>query len=189
MNPTKIPGANRILNPPRDWDFEHNGPCDALEVLDTGKFFQSAWVPDSLELACINAGAPVVLTIWGRQLPPASVSVMPRPGFVTEEAYQAAALALRNLLFMCRTSSEVTRSDDAQLLRSLALAESVVGEIPADARREAGDPEAMKVEAPSGSRTEGLPRLAATDTCPTCSVNAGDHEAGELARCGFELSA
>lgn len=154
MNPTRIPGANRILNPPHDWDEATNGPCDALEVLDTGRFFQSAWVPDSLELACINAGAPIVLTIWGRQLPPASVSVMPRPGFVTEQAYQAAALALRNLLFMCRTSREVTRSDDRQLLGSIALAESVVGEIPADACREKGDPDAMKVDPPPGTRAE-----------------------------------
>jgi hypothetical protein len=154
MNPTRIPGANRILNPPIDWDYATNGPCDALEVLDSGQFFQSAWVPDSLEVACINAGAPIVLTIWGRMLPPASVSVMPRPGFVTEEAYQAAALALRNLLFMCRTSRAVTRSDDPQLLQSLTLAESVVGEIAPDARRDQGDPLAQKVDPPAGSRAE-----------------------------------
>lgn len=154
MNPTKIPGANRILNPPRDWDVDRNGPCDALEVLDTGQFFQSAWVPDSQELACLNAGAPAVMTIWGRQLPPASISVMPKPGYVTEEAYQAAALALRNLTFMCRTSRVVTAADDSQLLQSIALAESVIGEIPPDARRDKGDPEAFKTEPPQGSRTE-----------------------------------
>jgi hypothetical protein len=111
-------------------------------------------VPDSLELACLNAGAPAVLTIWGRSLPPASISVMPKPGFVTLEAYQAAAMALRNLLFMCRTSRDVTRSDDTQLLASLTLAESVVGEIAPDARRDKGDPDAFKAEPPQGSKAE-----------------------------------
>jgi hypothetical protein len=156
MNPTKIPGANRILNPPRDWDHERNGPCDPLPVLDSGEFFQSAWVPDSQELACLNAGAPVVLTIWGRNLPPANVAVMPKPGYVTLEAYQAAAMALRNLLFMCRTSRAITHGDDAQLIGSLALAESVVGEIPADARREKGDPEALTQQPPQGTTAEEI---------------------------------
>jgi hypothetical protein len=154
MNPTKIPGANRILHPPRDWDVERQGPCESLEVLDTGEFFQSAWVPDSQELACLNAGAPAIMTIWGRNLPPASISVMPKPGYVTRETYDAAAMALRNLLFICRTSRAVTHSDDAQLFASLAVAESVVGEIPPDAKRDKGDPQAFKTEPPPGSVSE-----------------------------------
>lgn len=154
MNPTPIPGANRVFQPPRNWDVERQGPCDPLPVLDTGEYFQSAWTPESHELACLNAGAPVVVTIWGRALPPHSVGVMPKPGYVTREAYDAAAAALRNLLFMCRTSSQVTRGDDAQLLASLTLAESVVGEVAPDARRKDGDSEAFKVQPPQGSTSE-----------------------------------
>lgn len=154
MNPTKIPGANRILHAPKDWDESRKGPCESLEVLDTGEFFQSAWIPDSQELACLNAGAPAIMTIWGRHLPPASISVMPKPGYVTREAWDAVAMALRNLLFVCRTSRAVTQSGDTQLLASLTLAESVVGEIPADARRDKGDPQAFKTEPPQGSASE-----------------------------------
>lgn len=150
MNPTHIPNANRQLGPPRDWDAERNGPCEVLELLDTGEFFQSAWVPDSQELACIQAGAPVVVTVWGRQHPPIGVAVMPKPGYVTLEAYQAAYSALRNLTFMCRTASGVSVGGDQRLLASIELAESVVGGIPPDAKREKGDAQMLEVPVPQG---------------------------------------
>lgn len=152
MNPTRIPNANRIFTPPKDWDEARNGECSPLPVLDTGEFFQSAWVPDPVEIDCLKAGAPVVVTIWGRQLPPHSVSTMPKPGYVTEEAYRAAFAALRNLTFMCRTASGLAlgANADRQLLGSIELAESVVGEIPADAHREGGDPDMLKCEPPQG---------------------------------------
>jgi hypothetical protein len=154
MNPTTIPGANRVFQPPKDWDAERQGVCEPLPVLDTGEFFQAAWLPDGQELACLQAGAPVVVTIWGRSLPPHAVAVMPKPGYVTREAYDAAAAALRNLLFMCRTSREVTRGDDPALLASLTLAESVVGEVAPDARRKDGDAQAFTVQPPQGSTGE-----------------------------------
>lgn len=137
MNPTHIPGANRVLVAPRDWDAERNGPCEALPVIDSGEFFQSAWIPDPLEVECMRAGAPCVVTIWGRGLPPHSVSVMPKPGFVPAESYQQAFLALRNLVFMCRTARGI--NEDTALIGSIAVAEKVVGEIKPDARRKEGD--------------------------------------------------
>lgn len=152
MNPTHIPNANRRLGPPRDWDEARNGPCEVLELLDTGEFFQSAWVPDSQEVACIQAGAPVVVTVWGRSHPPIAVAVMPKPGYVTMEAYQAVFATLRNLTFMCRTASGLSlgANADPQLLGSIELAESVVGQIRADASRRAGDPQMLEVPVPQG---------------------------------------
>jgi len=154
VNPTTIPGANRVFQPPRDWDVERQGPCEPLPVLDSGEFFQSAWMPEPAELECMRAGAPVIITIWGRNLPPHGVNVMPKPGYVTREAYDAAAAALRNLLFMCRTSRDVTHGNDPALLASLTLAESVVGEVAPDARRKDGDAQAFNVQPPQGSTAE-----------------------------------
>jgi len=154
MNPTTIRNANRVMQPPRDWDESKNGPCAPLPVLYTGEFFQSAWLPDPQEIECMRAGAPVIVTIWGQQLPPHAVSTMPRPGYVTIEAYEAAFAALRNLVFMCRTASGTAIGGDAQLYKSVELAESVVGQIPADARRRDGDPDALKVNPPQGTTSE-----------------------------------
>jgi hypothetical protein len=146
MNPTHIPGANRVLTAPRDWDAERNGPCDPLPVIDTGEFFQSAWIPDPVEIDCMQAGAPVIVTIWGRALPPHSVSTMPKPGYVPADAYRQAHLALRNLLFMVRTSRSVM--EDAQLFGAAAIAERVVGEIDPLAKRDQGDKRAQEVPLP-----------------------------------------
>lgn len=148
MKPVDIPNANRRLGAPKDWDTARNGPCETLAMYDSGDFFQSAWLPDARELACLNEGAPAVLTVWGRMHPPVEVNVMPKPGYVTAEAFQALFTALRNLTFMCRTASGSTLNGDLKLLASIELAESVVGEIPADARRDKGDADAFKVDVP-----------------------------------------
>jgi hypothetical protein len=148
MKPVDIPNANRRLGAPKDWDTARNGPCETLAMYDSGEFFQSAWLPDARELACLNEGAPAVLTVWGRMHPPVEVNVMPKPGYVTAEAFQALFAALRNLTFMCRTASGSTLNGDLRLLASIELAESVVGEIPADARRDKGDADAFKVDVP-----------------------------------------
>lgn len=146
MNPTHIPGANRVLGPPKDWDAERQGPCDPLPVLDTGEFFQSAWIPDPVEIDCMRAGAPVIVTIWGRALPPHSVGTMPKPGYVPADVYRACHIALRNLLFMVRTSR--AQMDDAQLFGAAGIAEQVVGEIEPLAKRENGDKRAQDVRIP-----------------------------------------
>lgn len=75
MNPTKINGANRTFGAPRDWDESKNGPCMALPVLDDGQALHSVWRPDAAELAALNRGSAVVLTIHGRTHPVVSVGV------------------------------------------------------------------------------------------------------------------
>jgi hypothetical protein len=76
MTPTKLVGANRIFGAPQDWNEETCGPCDALAVVDTGKILQSAWMPAPEELAALNAGQPVLLTIIGRVHPVVSLGVL-----------------------------------------------------------------------------------------------------------------
>ncbi len=79
MKAVKIDGANRSFGAPEGWNEETDGPCDALPVLDDGKVLQSAWLPEADELAALNAGQPVVLTIFGRGHPAVSVGVLAAP--------------------------------------------------------------------------------------------------------------
>ena len=76
MTPIKLNGANKVYTAPRGWDVERSGPCEALEVIDTGEFLQSAWLPDAEELAALNAGQPVTLMIWGKEHPVVAVGVI-----------------------------------------------------------------------------------------------------------------
>lgn len=194
MEPTKIPGANRVLAPPPDWDYATDGKCSPLPVLYTGRFFQSAWQPSPEEIDCMRAGAPVIVTIWGQGLPPHAVGTMPKPGYVPIEAYQQAVLALRNLTFMCRTAKGLAlgANADPQLLGSIELAEGVVGQIPSDASRASGDPDAQTAVPPSQVANENLlketlcylralrdPRYPASNG-PTVGLVPNDQKLGEL---------
>lgn len=75
MTPGHIKGANRYLGAPDNWDPAKDGTCETLPIRDDGKLLESAWVPTADELAALNRGAPVILTIWGRSHPVVSVNV------------------------------------------------------------------------------------------------------------------
>lgn len=76
MNPGKLEGANLSLGAPENWNAEKFGECVALPVLDNGVTLQSIWIPDAEELAALNAGQPVLLTIYGRNHPAIAVGVL-----------------------------------------------------------------------------------------------------------------
>lgn len=70
---------NRVLGAPKGWD-QKELPCGALPITDAlhdgVPAVLSFWVPDAAELAAINAGHPIVLSIiGGNTMPPASVFV------------------------------------------------------------------------------------------------------------------
>lgn len=75
MTPGRIAGATRRLGPPRDWDLEKNGECDHLEIVDREGTMESVWYPSPEELAALNRGEPVHLTVWGESHPPVALSV------------------------------------------------------------------------------------------------------------------
>ncbi len=80
MDPGKIENANVRLNPPEGWDAAAQGDVKPLEILRTrdehgNLIMQSTWIPDRDELDALNAGAAVVLTIWGGAHPPVAVNV------------------------------------------------------------------------------------------------------------------
>jgi len=74
MTPTVILHANTLLQPPVRWDAEKHGECQPLAVRIEGEVVQSAWLPSPEELAMLNAGGHVVLTLYGL-VPPAALHV------------------------------------------------------------------------------------------------------------------
>lgn len=74
MNPVQFEGANLCLKAPEGWDEEKNGPCADLHVLSANAMMHSVWKPSEEELAILNAGGGVVLTIHSDKHPAVSLS-------------------------------------------------------------------------------------------------------------------
>ncbi len=70
MIPRRIAGATHDFAPPRDWDEAKQGKCVHLWVrrMPWGDC-ESAWEPTPEELALLNAGASIVLRVYGGQPP------------------------------------------------------------------------------------------------------------------------
>jgi hypothetical protein len=77
MTPTRINGATNTYVAPEGWDAEKDGECGKLPVRAEGRQFSSAWQPSPDELAMLNAGGCVVLTVFGGQ-PPVMLAVGPQ---------------------------------------------------------------------------------------------------------------
>lgn len=76
MRPAVIAGATKIFSKPKDWDEERDGKCVDLHVRinPEQRTCESAWKPSAEELAALNAGGVVVLSVVGGQ-PPVMLSV------------------------------------------------------------------------------------------------------------------
>lgn len=84
MIPTKFPGVTQYLGAPPGWDHDSDlGECMPLPIMRDENGFTSMWVPDSDELAALNAGAAVQLTIMAPVHPVVSVQVGMVPAHVT----------------------------------------------------------------------------------------------------------
>lgn len=80
MDAIKSATSNHTFGPPESWNNERNGECTPLHVTKTADdggnaIMQSEWKPNQDELDALNAGAPVVLTVWGVMHPPVAVNV------------------------------------------------------------------------------------------------------------------
>lgn len=76
MDPVKIEGANLVLGKPSNWTDRECGSLHAYrDTADGVTITTSAWKPTPDELAAINSGATVYLTVWGQAHPPVSVWV------------------------------------------------------------------------------------------------------------------
>ncbi len=91
MQPVHIAGAVASAKPPIDWDSEKNGKCLALPLRhierDGLSFMESAWMPTPEELAMLNAGSPVILSISAPRHPVVALSVQPPPPEITGHTY------------------------------------------------------------------------------------------------------
>lgn len=77
MEMIKLPGMNRELGAPKDWDAEKDGPCGSLpvfaEVSNGTMRMTSAWKPSAEELDALLRGGVVALVIYGTLHPPIAV--------------------------------------------------------------------------------------------------------------------
>jgi hypothetical protein len=75
----RIPGATRNLGAPADWDGKTDPHCSVLPILDHQvggrNVMTSAWEPTPEELAALNAGAKILLSIFGTGHPVVSLGV------------------------------------------------------------------------------------------------------------------
>lgn len=69
------------LGKPRDWDEAANGPCQPLPVVvdmsTNVPSMTSYWVPTPEEIAMLEVGGKVALTVYGIKHPPVWVGVQP----------------------------------------------------------------------------------------------------------------
>lgn len=72
------PTTTRDLGAPPGWKPERHGRCAHLAIIDAQldgqPVMQSLWEPTPQELASLNAGGFVLLTVWGIGHPPVSLT-------------------------------------------------------------------------------------------------------------------
>lgn len=78
MNKHQHPSNNAVLGAPQGWD-QGALPCSALPItrsdVDGFACVNSYWRPTAEELAVLNDGGSVVLSVLGTTMPPVAVSV------------------------------------------------------------------------------------------------------------------
>jgi hypothetical protein len=86
MTPVAFPRVNCIFGPPRDWVRERDGDCQHLPVAVAGSLMTSAWRPTPEQLAVLNAGGLVTLTVCGSVHPPVMLDAMSERGLELQSA-------------------------------------------------------------------------------------------------------
>ncbi len=80
MHAQPIKNQTRNLGKPADWDEQKLGPCGSLPIVDAilpggARCMVSAWKPTESELALLNEGGLVYLTVVGTVHPPVAMQV------------------------------------------------------------------------------------------------------------------
>lgn len=80
MNRVQHPTNNAVLGAPAGWD-QKALPCDALPItrceMDGIPVVVSYWKPTAQELADLNAGQHIALSVIGVTMPPVALFVAP----------------------------------------------------------------------------------------------------------------
>ena len=78
MNPVAHKTNTKVLGAPAGWD-QTKVPCDALPVTehnhDGYAVITSFWKPEPHELSAMNAGKPIMITVFGLNHPAIMVNV------------------------------------------------------------------------------------------------------------------
>lgn len=124
MNPIHHPLCNTVLRKPEGMTEEQCRDLHILRGVDCfmlgdGPSVNSFWRPEPVELAAINAGAPIVLHCLGHTHPPLSLLVLD-PGIPmaveSEDTDSEELVALKNRLAMAEAArDELRRWKDEQL--------------------------------------------------------------------------
>ncbi len=75
MDSVKFSQANRRFLPPDGWNEEVDGPCGDLWAYQDDNSISSVWKPNAEELAALNDGGAIILTIIQSSQPPVSMRV------------------------------------------------------------------------------------------------------------------
>lgn len=78
MRPTQHISNNRVLGAPAGWD-QQQLPCNAVAItvmeIEGLPLVKSYWRPTEEELAALNAGGLVALSVVGSTMPPVALDV------------------------------------------------------------------------------------------------------------------
>lgn len=78
MRPTQHPSNNRVLGAPSGWD-QQQLPCNAIAITVTEAdglpVVKSYWRLTAQELATLNAGGLIALSLIGSTMPPVALEV------------------------------------------------------------------------------------------------------------------
>ncbi len=77
MKALSLAAETHSLGAPANWDEEKMGTCDSLSVIVRDGVTYSAWRPSEEELALLNDGGVVVLTVASEGHPPVMLDVQP----------------------------------------------------------------------------------------------------------------
>lgn len=96
MKPTQHHSNTRTLNAPAGWD-QSQLPVGALPITDTVQAgvptVLSFWRPDAEDLALLNAGGLICLSVVGRNMPPVSILAWNEPPAAKPKGGDLARLA------------------------------------------------------------------------------------------------
>lgn len=151
MNHTKHPTTNLMLGAPVGWD-QSKLHCDALPVTrvvwDGVPAVVSYWVPTPEELAALNAGHAVQLSVIGHTMPPVALGVDTQP--LKRECF---LVGMGPVNYTCRCGNWNWASENMRGAQKAWLRHAPDCEAAAAVRKEIEDAEALSAEL--RARSEG----------------------------------
>lgn len=87
MRPIDFEGSNATYGKPKEMTGEECMPVSAFEIKnEKGHVLQvrTVWQPNKEDIEAINAGRPIVLSVWGAGMPPVLLFTCDENGQINE---------------------------------------------------------------------------------------------------------